>query len=89
MLALSVYQTNTASTGMREMGRVLQKSAATVKRRIDELISAGHIQRAPVKAGQRAWYVLTSPVFGQKQRVKTEVVSCPRGYRRMVSEEIA
>lgn len=92
-LSLDVYQGNIARVGMRLIGRLLDMSPMTVKRRIDELAHAGHIERHPIKNGHRAYYMLTSPVFAQKQRAGTkEVVSCPRGHRRMVSipdEEIA
>lgn len=86
LLALSVYQGTVAYVGMREIGRIIGKSAATVKRRIDELAAREHIVPRPGKNGQRSHYHLTSPVFGQKQRAGvTEVVSAPSGGQRYAS----
>ena len=91
-LSLDVYQSNLARVGLRVMGRVLGLSRTTVNRRVTELISAGHIRKAPAKSGQRGCYELQSPVFGQKQGKVTELVSAPSGGIRFASiakEEIA
>ena len=86
LLALSVYQGNIARVGMRQLGKIIGKSAATVKRRIVELVKAGHLKPNTGKSGERAFYELTSPVFGQKQRSGvTEVVSSPSRGRRYAS----
>lgn len=87
LLALSVYQGSVARVGMRQMGQIIGKSAATVKRRIDELIRAGHIKAKEAKSGQRAYYELLSPVFGQRQGKQDVVVSSPKGKRLASVEE--
>ena len=84
MLALDVFEGRAASVGMRHLGKLLGKSAQTVQRRIGELVKAGHLEVAPVDLGRRATYVLTSPVFAQKQGKANVVVSLPRG-KRLVS----
>lgn len=90
LLTLSVYQGRVAKVGMRQMGKIMGKSAATIKRRIAELTVAGHL-KADVqrKNGQRGCYELTSPVFGQKQGNAAVVVSAPRGKRLVSVEKIA
>ncbi len=86
LLALSVYQGSVARVGMRQIGQIMGKSAATIKRRIDELVNAGHIKANAGKLGERAYYELLSPVFGQKQGRHDVIVSSPRG-KRLVSVE--
>ncbi len=91
MLALSVFEGRIASVGMRQLGKLIGKSAQTVQRRIAELVNAGHLATASGQAGKRAKYELTSPVFAQKQGKVNVVVSSPRG-RRLASvrtEEVA
>ena len=60
--------------------------AARISRRLKVLESRGHITAQKCGDGKRSFYLLNSEVFGQKQRdgVK-EIVSSPRGGRRMVS----
>lgn len=90
LLTLSVYQGRIARVGMRQMGKIMGKSAATVKRRIAELTMAGHLKADDKrKNGQRGCYELTSPVFGQKQGKENVVVSAPRGKRLVSVEKIA
>lgn len=72
---------------MRQLGKAIGKSAATVKRRIDELVAAGHMRANTGTNGQRAYYELTSPVFGQKQGKQTEIVVGDSGVPRYVSME--
>ena len=85
-LAISVFQGNIARIGMRQIGGFIGRSPATVMRRLHELESAGHIKAAARKRGQRAFYELLSPVFGQKQRAGIEeIVSSPSGGKRLVS----
>jgi hypothetical protein len=85
VLALSVYQGRTSRVGMRQIGKIIGKCAATVKKRIDELVAAGHVRANMGRSGQRAFYELTSPVFGQKHGKVTEVGVGPSGGRRLVS----
>ena len=92
-LALWVFQGRTCSIGMRKIAERLGFSKTTVADAMDSLVQLGAIQ---VKSGQghgkRSVYVLTSPVFGQKQGRVTEAVSAPSGGRRYASvvvEEVA
>lgn len=57
------------TVGMRYLGKLLNLSAATVMRRVDELVRAGHLERIPVASGQRAQYRFTSPAF---------LIRCPK-----------
>lgn len=85
LLAASTRQGNVATVGMRRIGDLLEMSPPTVMRRINRLIELGHLNKSPTEHGKRAAYMLTSPVFGQKQRAGvTEIVSRPKG-RRMVT----
>lgn len=88
MLALDVFEGRTASVGMRQLGKLLGKSAQTVQRRIGELVKADHVKIAPMEFGKRATYVLTSPVFAQKQGKVNVVVSSPRGGKRLASVDM-
>lgn len=85
MLALDVFEGRTASVGMRQLGKLLGKSAQTVQRRIGELVKTGHLEVAPKDLGKRATYALTSPVFAQKQGKANVVVSSPSGGKRLAS----
>lgn len=90
ILAASVFQGNVATIGMRRIGALIGKSPATVMRRLRELTEATHIKPGQRKNGQRAFYVLTSPVFGQKQRAGVEeLVSSPSRGRRLASVRTA
>ena len=42
-----------------------------IKRRIDELVEAGHVEVLDTKRGHRATYSLTSPVFDPQQQAAT------------------
>lgn len=86
LISLDVYEGRVARVGMRQMGRILGVSAATIMRRVKELLAAGHLRMSTEK-GKRAFYEATSPVFGQKQGKRTVVVSSPKG-RRYTSVDI-
>lgn len=90
VIAGSAWQGNFAQVGKRRLSELAACSERLAVAAVKELVNAGHIERSQVKRGQRAGYLLTSPVFGQKQRdgVK-EIVSSPRGGRRMVSVGVA
>ena len=85
LLALSVYQGSVTRVGIRQLGRVIGRSPATVSRRLSELVANGHVKTLKLKNGQRAWYELTSPVFGQKQGHETVVVRGQSGAPRFAS----
>lgn len=83
-MSLKVFQGNAATVGIRKLATLTGKSKSTIHRLLQELHEAGHIAPAGRKRGQRGYYVLTSPVFGQKQRQLNteggteELVSMPR-----------
>lgn len=86
VLSLNTFQGNTSALGLRQLGTLLNKSAATIKRRVDELIKAGHLEVTKRANGRRMIYVFTDPCFGQKQRAGIEEVAFgPSGIARMVS----
>jgi DNA-binding transcriptional MocR family regulator len=87
-VARHVFQGNVASIGTRELAKLLGTSQARVARAVRELVKSGAMENRRVKRGQRAMWVLASPVFGQKQGKVTEVVSSPSGGRRYASVDI-
>lgn len=91
-LSANIFQGSVARIGLRLIGQRLGCGRDAVARAIAELETAKLVTvERSVKS--RSWYVLASPVFGQKQKAGAkEVVSCPRGHKQMVSvprEEIA
>lgn len=84
-MAAWVFEGSVVRIGQRRISEVLGMSRTTVARKISELASAGFIFARTVQRGQRSYYSLASPVFGQKQGKKTVIRSSPRGDRRMVS----
>lgn len=91
-LSANIFQGSVARIGLRLIGQRLGCGRDAVSRAIAELERA-EIVIVERNTKSRSWYVLTSPVFGQKPRAGVkEVVSCPRGHKQMVSvprEEIA
>lgn len=85
-LASAVWQGRTCTLGNERISAITGVSARQVRSSIRSLITAGHVQMAERKRGQRAIYALTSPVFGQKQGKVNVVRSTPRG-KRLVSVE--
>lgn len=88
-LASSVWQGRTCTLGNEWIAAMTHVSARQVRYSVQSLIAAGHVQMAPRKRGQRAVYLLTSPVFGQKQGHVNVVRSTPRGKRMVSVEKIA
>lgn len=79
-------QGNTASLGQNLLADALEMDRRTVRRALVQLEKMGHIKRAGSSKGMRDKYVLTSPVFGQKQRDGVrEIAVGPSGGERMVS----
>lgn len=68
ILSLKTFQGNIATLGVRKLETLTGRGRSIVHRALQELAKAGHIAPASKTRGQRAQYVLTSPVFGQKQR---------------------
>lgn len=86
ILSLKTYQGNIATVGVRRLAVLTKRSKSKVHRAVKELIALGHVRQAPKIRGQRTRYMLTSPVFGQKQRTgMEETAPAPSGGRRLVS----
>ena len=87
VLSLSARKSRIVSVGMRQLADSVGCSAMTAKRRINELVKAGHLEVVKVKRGQRARYSLTSPVFDKRQgTTATEpVVAKPRKEQRKLA----
>jgi DNA-binding MarR family transcriptional regulator len=66
ILALGAFHDNTSTLGLRELGRLMDRSLSSAKRYVHELVKAGHLLREKSANGKRAVYVLTSPAFGDK-----------------------
>ena len=84
VLAQAVWQGNVAGIGMR---RIAEESRMTLKNAhacIKRLVDGGHLLVSAAERGRRSMYILTSPIFGQKQGKADEVISTPHG-KRLVS----
>lgn len=81
ILAASVWQGSTTSVGIRYLAEMSCCAKRLAMASLKRLIAAGHVERTVSGRGKRAMYVLTSPVFGQKQGNVDVVVSAPRGKR--------
>jgi hypothetical protein len=89
MLAGSVWQGTTARIGTRLIARSVHASRRLVIQSLGRLEKRGHLRRAVVLRGQREIYILTSPVFGQKQRAGVEeVISSPSRTPRLASVRV-
>lgn len=85
MLAGSVWQGNTARIGTRLLASYVRASRRLVVESLQRLERRGHLAKA-ARHGQRQMYVLTSLVFGQKQRAGIEeVISSPSRTPRLAS----
>lgn len=88
-MALWVFQGTTCSIGQRAISERLGLARNTVADGIEQLIARGHVEmNRSAERGRRPIYVLTSPLFGQKQGKEIVVVSSPRGDRRYASVDI-
>jgi hypothetical protein len=86
MLAGSVWQGAAARMGTRLLAVHTGASRRLVVDSLRRLETRGHLQKAAGRRGQRQIYVLTSPVFGQKQRAGIEeVISSPSRTPRLAS----
>jgi hypothetical protein len=86
IMTLKVFQGNASAIGVRHLAKLTGKSKSVIHRIINELLASGHVEQQKVNRGQRGLYILTSPVFGQKQTAGFEEVSqAPNGRKRMVS----
>jgi hypothetical protein len=89
-ISSTVWQGRVGSIGNRQIALIARVSQPTASRAISRLVNSGHIKIAESKGkGYRAIYMLTSPVFGQKQGKVNVVRSTPRGKRLVSVEKIA
>jgi hypothetical protein len=86
MLAGSVWQGATAKIGTRLIANCVHASRRLVAESLSRLEIRGHVKKAGARRGQRPTYLLTSPVFAQKQRAGLEeAVSGPSRTLRLAS----
>ena len=86
MLAGAVWQGTTAKIGTRLIAENIGASRRLVIQSLRRLRELGHIQTMGVRRGKRELYVLTSPIFGQKQRAGVEeIISSPSRTPRLAS----
>lgn len=85
VLSGPVFTGSVTSIGTRLLARSVHASRRLVIASLNRMEKRGYIMRPPVKRGERPFYVLTSDVFGQKQRalnngesIKEDLVSYPR-----------
>jgi hypothetical protein len=89
MLAGAVWQGSTAKIGTRLIAKSIHASRRLVIGSLRRLAARGHIQKTTRRRGERELYVLTSMVFGQKQRAGIEeVISSPSRTPRLASVRI-
>jgi hypothetical protein len=86
MLAGSVWQGATTKIGTRLIADCIHASRRLVAESLSRLETGGHVKKAGTRRGTRPTYLLTSPVFGQKQRAGIEeVVSGPSRTLRLAT----
>lgn len=89
-LSWQCWQGRTAAVGSRTIAGKLNISRSQVKESLKALIITGHIESAG-RLRNRNVYILTSPVFGQKQGHQTIIRSGPSGQQRVsvAAEDVA
>ena len=85
LLAAWVFEGSVARIGQRRVAKCLGFSQPSASRYLKELDKAGLIVPICEGNGNRNWYRLTDPIFGQKQGKETVLRSGPSGVPRMVS----
>ena len=86
VLAAHSWQGSVVTVGKRRIAKLAPCAERLVSPSLTKLEAAGHVQRVPRKKGQRGFYMLTSLVFGQKQRAGVhETIAIPDGRRRLAS----
>jgi len=86
MLAGAVWQGSTARMGTRLLAAYTGAARRLVVESLRRLETRGHLQKAAGRRGQRPIYVLTSPVFGQKQSAGIEeIIGSPSRALRLAS----
>lgn len=84
VISSSVFQGRTCTIGNQRIADVAAMTARQVRLSVKNLVECQHLQMAERRRGERAVYILTSPLFGQKQGKVDEVISAPSG-KRLVS----
>lgn len=79
-LASAVWQGSTAAVGQRLISSRIGIRQQTVGLAIQELKQRGHME-VRGEGNERRFYILNSPVFGQKQGKEDVIVSSPTGPR--------
>ena len=86
MISGPTFQATTAKVGTRRIADCVHASRRLVIGRIRRLEDCGHIKRGKPIRGRREVYVVTSDVFGRKQRAGIEeVISSPSRTPRLAS----
>lgn len=85
-LSLWVFQGRTAQVGTRWIAEKVSADRKRVLNSLKRLQAAGHVT-ASAEKGKRTVYVLTSPVFGQKQGKERIVVRGKSGGKVLASVE--
>jgi len=86
VLAGACWQGSVVSVGKRLIAKRAPCAERLVVPSLKRLEATGHIQKVPVKRGQRGLYHLVSAVFGQKQRAGIEeLIVTPDSKRRLAT----
>jgi hypothetical protein len=86
MISGPTFQATTAKVGTRRIAECTHASRRLVIESIRRLEDCGHIRRGKQQRGKRELYIVTSAVFGQKQRAGIqEVISGPSKTRRLAT----
>jgi hypothetical protein len=86
MISGGTFQAATAKVGTRRIADCAHASRRLVVASIRRLVDCGHIKRGRQGRGKRETYIVTSEVFGQKQRAGIEeVISSPSRTPRLAS----
>jgi hypothetical protein len=72
VLAAACWQRSAVTMGKRRIAKLTPCAERLVVQSLKRLEATGHIQKAPVKRGQRGSYLLRSAVFGQKATVRRD-----------------
>ena len=82
------FQGTTSQVGQRLIADLSHAARASVVKSLRRLECCGHIKRAVRKLGRREMYLVTSRVFGKKQRAGCEeIISSPSRTPRLASVE--
>ena len=87
-LSTQVWEGAVSRISQREIAQAMQVSQSKISRILSDLIRAGHVTNRSEGRGRRAWYVLTSSIFSQRQGKETILRSRPRSVQ-VVSVERA